>query len=94
MTIFHRLQGYLVTYIKYFLFLFTLVKFGIYPCDVTDSCITNLHTNLGHLGLAKITVTQDGTWFLFFKKPVNLNQYSGTVGLFNSSSIVNRFKRL
>ena len=30
MTIFHRLQGYLVTYIKYFLFLFTLVKFGIY----------------------------------------------------------------
>ena len=67
-TIFHRLQGYLGTYIKYFLFLFTLVKFGIYPCDVTDSCITNLHTNLGYLGLAKITVTQDETWFLFFKE--------------------------
>ena len=67
MTIFHRLQRYLVTYFKYFLFTFTLAKFDIYPCDVTSSCITNLYTNLAYLRLAKIIVAQDGNRSLFFK---------------------------
>ena len=53
MTIFHRLQGFLVTYFNCFTFLFTLAKFGIYPCDVTNSYITNRHLNLAYLGLAK-----------------------------------------
>ena len=53
MTVFHRLQGFLVTYFNCFTFLFTLAKFGIYPCDVTNSYITNRHSNLAYLGLAK-----------------------------------------
>ena len=35
MTIFHRLQGSLVTYFNFLTFLFTLAKFDIYPCDDT-----------------------------------------------------------
>ena len=58
-TSFHQLQEYLVIYFKYFPFLFTLAKSDIYHCDVTDSCITNFHTNLAYSGLAKIIVAQD-----------------------------------
>ena len=66
--IFHQLQGYLITYFKYFPFIFTLAKFDIYPCDVTSSCVTNLHTNLPYLGLVKTMVAKIivGTRFLFF----------------------------
>ena len=66
-TIFHLLQGYLVIYFNYFHFLFTLAKFDIYHWDLTSSCITNFHTNLAYLGLAKIIAAQDGTRSLFFK---------------------------
>ena len=66
-TTFHRLQGYLVTYFTHFSFLFTLAKFDICHCDVTSSCITNFHTNLAYLGLAKIIAAQDGIRSLFFK---------------------------
>ena len=48
----------------YFLFI-TLVKSGIY--DVTNSYITNCHTNSAYMGLAKIIVAQNGTRSLFFK---------------------------
>ena len=77
MTIFHQLQGYLVTflkynpliftYFKYFPSTFALAKFDVMlnPFDVTS--ITNLHTNLAYLGLAKIIVALDGTRSLFFK---------------------------
>ena len=65
MIIFHRLQGSLVTYFLVATlvttFLFTLVKFDIYPWDVTNSCVTNRHTNLAYLGLTITIVAQDGT---------------------------------
>ena len=35
-----------------------------------------------------------GPGLYFLKMPVNLSQYHGTVGLFNSMSIVNRSKVL
>ena len=41
------------------------MKFDIY--DVTNSYITNRHTNLAYIGLAKTIVAQDGTGSLFFK---------------------------
>ena len=70
---------------------FTSAKFYIYPCDVTSSCVTNLHTNLPYLGLAKIIVAHDWTRsFYSLKMPVNLYQFRGTVGLFSSKSTVNR----
>ena len=53
------------SYIYCFSFYFTLVKFDIY--DVTNSYITNRHTNLAYIGLAKTIVAQDGTGSLFFK---------------------------
>ena len=67
MTIFIRLQGHLVTYFQSFPFIFTLAKLDIYPCNVTSNRITNLHTNLAYLGLAKIIFAQDGTRSLFLK---------------------------
>ena len=67
MTIFHRLQGSLVPYFNFFAFLFTLAKFDIYHCDVTNSYITNCHTNLAYMRLAKIIIAQDETVCLFFK---------------------------
>ena len=51
MTIFHGLQGSLVTYFNFFTFLFTLAKFDIYPSDVTNSYISNRHTNLAFLSM-------------------------------------------
>ena len=50
MTIFHQ-----------FTFLFILAKFDIYPYHITNSYITNYHTNLAYMGLAKIIVPLDGT---------------------------------
>ena len=50
MTIFHCLQGSLVTYIIFFTFLFTLAKFDIYPCNFTNSYFTKRHKNLAYLG--------------------------------------------
>ena len=67
MKIFHWLYGYLVTYFKYFSSIFTLAKFDIYPYDITSSCVRNRHTNIPYLGLAKITVSHDGTRSLLFK---------------------------
>ena len=46
-------------------FFIAFCEFVIYPCDVTNSCITNLHTNLVYLGLVKIIVAQDGTGSFF-----------------------------
>ena len=66
MTICDRFQEYLVTYFKYFVFLFTLAKFDIFCRDISNNCITNLPTKLVHLGLAKFVVVQDGTGSLFF----------------------------
>ena len=66
MTIFHRLQGFLVIYFNFITFLFTLAKFDIY-LYVTDSYITNCHTNLAYMGLAKIIIAQDRIGSLFFK---------------------------
>ena len=65
MTIFYRLQGSLAIYFNFFTFLFTLVKLDIH--DVSNSYITNSHTNLAYMGLVKIIVAQDGTGSLFFK---------------------------
>ena len=56
-----------VIYFTFFTFLFILAKFDIYPYDVTNSYITNCHTNLAYMGLAKIIVGQVGTGSLFFK---------------------------
>ena len=67
MTIFHWFQRYLVTYLNFFSFLFTLVKFDINSCDVSNNCITNLHTNLACLALAKVILALDETGFLIFK---------------------------
>ena len=64
-TIFYRLQGSLAIYFNFFTFLFTLVKLDIH--DVTNSYITNCHTNLAYMGLVKIIVAQNGTGSLFFK---------------------------
>ena len=63
----HQLQGSLAIYFNFFSFLFTLAKLDIYPYDVTNSYITNCHTSLAYMGLAKIIVAQDGTGSLFFK---------------------------
>ena len=56
------------SYIFYFFtFLFVLAKFDIYPYNVTNSCITNCHTNLAYVGLFKIVIAQDEAGSLFFK---------------------------
>ena len=47
MIVFHRLQGYVAIYFIFFTFLFTLAKFDIH--NVTNSCITNCHTNLTYM---------------------------------------------
>ena len=59
MTIFHQLQRSLIIYFNSFLFI--LAKFDIYPYHITNSYITNYHTNLAYMGLAKIIVPLDGT---------------------------------
>ena len=60
-------KGSLVIYFIFFTFLFILAKFDIYPYDVTNSYITNCHTNLAYMGLTKIIVAQVETGSLFFK---------------------------
>ena len=78
------------SYVFYFFYLF------IYFSEIwylpLGCYITNCHRSLAYIGLAKIIVAQDGSGCLFFKMPVNLSQYRGTVGLFNSRSIAKRSK--
>ena len=56
MTIFHRLQGSLFIYFIFLKFFIYFSEILYYPYDVTNSYITNCHTNLAYMGLAKIMV--------------------------------------
>lgn len=61
-------NDYKVTYFEHFTFLFTLAKYNIYACDVTN--LANLDINLAYLGLTKIIVVQDDSGSLFFKDDI------------------------